>query len=131
MYPGSLVQSVDASQGQIGKLCTDTNTFIIDPALGEFEFEDDDNELSLTVTNMIGEWGIFIPTSAVKANNTASEEGEDELDVTGVFDKAIEVSGGNKKTDILFTKNVRCSYISCLAQNPLLTRIRRLGCWRS
>ena len=62
------VAAQDISQGQIGKLCTETNTFVIDPAIGELEFEAEENELSLTVDNMNGEWGVFIPQAAANAN---------------------------------------------------------------
>ncbi|KAK2759046.1 hypothetical protein FQN54_003145 [Arachnomyces sp. PD_36] len=120
------VAAQDISQGQIGKLCTETNTFIIDPAIGELEFEAEENELSLTVDNMNGEWGIFIPqagsggnaTNAGNAGNagnaanaggapnggtaTDSEEGN-ETEAQGVFNAAIPVPGGNAKTDIQFT----------------------------
>jgi hypothetical protein len=51
---------------------------------------------------MNGEWGVFIPTAATAENATE----KDELSVAGVFNKAIAVSGGNKKTDILFTAGV-------------------------
>ena len=40
---------------------------MISDALGESEFEVEENEISLTVTNMIGEWGVFIPDGAAAA----------------------------------------------------------------
>ncbi|KFZ06270.1 hypothetical protein V501_07550 [Pseudogymnoascus sp. VKM F-4519 (FW-2642)] len=61
------IVGLDIANGQIGKLCTETNTFVIDKALGELEFEADENELTLTVTNMNGEWGIFVPVAAANA----------------------------------------------------------------
>lgn len=56
--------TVDISKGQIGRLCAETNTFVIDPAVGELEFEAEENELSLKVANMNAEWGIFLPAAA-------------------------------------------------------------------
>jgi len=81
---------------------------VIDPALGELEFEAEENELTLTVKNINGEWGIFIPTNAVAANVAVAEggEGADENEVAGAFNTAIATPGGNLKTDILFTANV-------------------------
>lgn len=81
---------------------------MIDPALGELEFEAEENELTLTVKNINGEWGIFIPTNVVAANAAVAKGGEgvDENEVAGVFNTAIATPGGNLKTDILFTANV-------------------------
>ncbi|PGH23435.1 hypothetical protein AJ80_02545 [Polytolypa hystricis UAMH7299] len=101
------IAALDLSQGQIGKLCTETNTFVIDPVIGELEFEDDENELTLTVQNINGEWGIFIPETANAAAPPAEgETAAGETEVEGAFDTAIAVPGGNAKTDILFTEGV-------------------------
>lgn len=109
------VASQNVAQGQVGKLCTETNTFIIDPALGELEFEAEENEISLTVDNMNGEWGIFIPqtgnttntaTNSAGAGSGDSSEGAGETDVNGTFDTAVAVPGANAKTDIQFTPGV-------------------------
>ncbi|KAF9461060.1 hypothetical protein BDZ94DRAFT_1299444 [Collybia nuda] len=97
------VQGVDVSKGKIGKLCTETNTFVIDDALGELEFEVEENELTLTVTNMVGEWGIFVPTAAGAVGGEGEAKG-DEKEITGAFDTPIATPGGNQKTDILFTE---------------------------
>ncbi|KAF4623788.1 hypothetical protein D9613_001384 [Agrocybe pediades] len=97
------LKDVDISKAVFGKLCTDTNTFVIDDALGELEFEDDENEITLTVKSMIGEWGVFIPSAAANnGQNNEAEEKKDETEVEGAFDKAIATPGGNSKTDILF-----------------------------
>lgn len=58
--------AVDVSQSVIGKLDTATNQFVT-ANLGELEFEADENEVALKVTDMNGEWAIFVPTTAVKA----------------------------------------------------------------
>ncbi|PPQ93605.1 hypothetical protein CVT25_005485 [Psilocybe cyanescens] len=96
------LKDVDISKSRVGKLCTETNTFVISEALGEEEFEDDENEVTLTVKNMIGEWGVFIPTADV-TNGETKEEAKDETEIAGEFDKAIATPAGNSKTDILFT----------------------------
>jgi len=58
--------TLDISQGRVGKLCTDTKTFILE-GVGELEFEADENELTLTVDNLVGEWSIFVPNAAANA----------------------------------------------------------------
>jgi hypothetical protein len=54
---------LDISAGKVGKLCSETNTFIVD-GIGELEFEVEENELTLTVDSLVGEWAIFIPQAA-------------------------------------------------------------------
>lgn len=56
---------VDASKVVIGKLDAATNQFVT-TGLGEFEFEDDENEWSLTVKDVNGEWAVLVPTAALK-----------------------------------------------------------------
>lgn len=116
---GPNLAGVDISKSQVGKLCTETNTFVIDPALGELEFEADEGEISLSTKSINGEWGIFIPDAAVSnaavaANGTAVAEGKEseggENNVNGNFDKAIATPGANQKTDILFTANVSTTH---------------------
>lgn len=53
--------SLDISNGQIGRLSPETNSFVIGAAVGELEFEADENELTLTVDDMVGEWAVFAP----------------------------------------------------------------------
>ncbi|KAH9478011.1 hypothetical protein JR316_0010245 [Psilocybe cubensis] len=125
---------VDISQAKIGKLKKKNNTFVINDKLGEQEFEADENEVTLTVKNGNGEWGIFIPTAAVAnpaasstaasasssvsasasstsaaapaASTTAAAEGKkDEDEITGAFDAAIATPAGNRKTDIIYPAN--------------------------
>ncbi|KAK2733601.1 hypothetical protein FQN55_003322 [Onygenales sp. PD_40] len=62
------VAAMDLAQSKVGLLCTDRNIFIVDDALGELEFEAEENEISLIVNNMNGEWGIFIPEGATEAS---------------------------------------------------------------
>ncbi|KAH8886087.1 hypothetical protein GQ53DRAFT_769671 [Thozetella sp. PMI_491] len=56
--------AVDPNQVAIGKLDAATNQFITQ-GVGEFEFEKDENEWSLTVADMNGEWAILAPETAV------------------------------------------------------------------
>nr|XP_036582100.1 uncharacterized protein CTRU02_08177 [Colletotrichum truncatum]KAF6790657.1 hypothetical protein CTRU02_08177 [Colletotrichum truncatum] len=58
LNPGN---TLDISKGQIGRLFPEANAFIIDPALGELEFEAEENELTLKVANMNGEFAVFLP----------------------------------------------------------------------
>ncbi|KAK3362599.1 hypothetical protein B0T25DRAFT_626999 [Lasiosphaeria hispida] len=67
--------TVDISTGKIGKLCTETKSFVIDDAIGELEFEADENELTLTVSDLVGEWGIFLPAAAATAGTGAAAGG--------------------------------------------------------
>ena len=54
---------VDISQGQIGKLCSQGSSFIVGEGIGELEFEAEENELTLTVDSLVGEWAVFVPTA--------------------------------------------------------------------
>ncbi|EQB54840.1 hypothetical protein CGLO_05280 [Colletotrichum gloeosporioides Cg-14] len=58
LNPGN---KLDISKGQIGRLFPEANAFIINPALGELEFEAEENELTLKVANMNGEFAVFLP----------------------------------------------------------------------
>ena len=60
----TLLGTLDISKGQIGRFCASTGTFLIGAAVGELEFEAEENELTLTVENMNAEWGIFLPDTA-------------------------------------------------------------------
>ncbi|RSL38059.1 hypothetical protein CEP53_015214, partial [Fusarium sp. AF-6] len=64
--------TLDISAGAIGRFCTEAGAFVIDPAVGELEFEAEENELTIKVDNMNGEWAIFIPDAA--ATPAAGEE---------------------------------------------------------
>ncbi|KAM0323968.1 hypothetical protein ACHAQA_008550 [Verticillium albo-atrum] len=59
--------TLDISQGQAARLCTETNAFVIGPAVGELEFEREENELTVTVANINGEFAFFIPDPAAAA----------------------------------------------------------------
>lgn len=58
--------AVDVSKGLPGKLNPATGQWIT-TGLGEFEFEEDENEWSLKVADVNGVWAMFVPESAVKA----------------------------------------------------------------
>ncbi|CRK21461.1 hypothetical protein BN1723_012404 [Verticillium longisporum] len=59
--------TLDISKGQAARLCTETNAFVIGPAVGELEFEREENELTVTVDNINGEFAFFIPDHAAVA----------------------------------------------------------------
>ncbi|KAM0282167.1 hypothetical protein ACHAQH_003207, partial [Verticillium albo-atrum] len=59
--------TLDISKGQAARLCTETNAFVIGPAVGELEFEREENELTVTVANINGEFAFFIPDPAAAA----------------------------------------------------------------
>lgn len=122
------VAALDLASTKVGKLSADGCAFAIEEGI-EFEFEAEENEISLTVDDANGEWGIFIPsgsqgaTAGAAANATGSAnaigapagaeaavdaEGAegDEVLLDGTFDTPTAVDGGNTKTDITFTENV-------------------------
>lgn len=109
------IATLNLATTQVGKLSADGCSFAIEQ--GELEFEGDENELTLTVADLNGEWGIFIPMDAASAGAAAGavgaddaagvEAAEEELLVDGKFDSPVAVDGGNVKTDILFLGNVR------------------------
>lgn len=66
IFTPAVKAAADVSQGTIGKLDPATNTFVTQ-GLGEFEFEEEEDEWSLTVPDLNGEWAILIPQSAVIA----------------------------------------------------------------
>lgn len=60
----SFLGQLDISKGQIGRLCPESNAFVIGSEVCELEFEEEEKELTLTVNNMIGEWAIFVAQAA-------------------------------------------------------------------
>lgn len=120
---------MDLTKSTVGKLCAGNKVFVADPAIGELEFEADENEVTLKAKDMNGEWAILIPNAAGAATGNAQAgktgqtgqaggktgaetggkaEGEKagEINLTGVFNKNIAVTGGNSKQDILFPADV-------------------------
>jgi hypothetical protein len=67
IFTPAVAVAIDPTKGVIGKLDAATNTFIM-TGLGEFEFEfeADENEWTLTVPDLNGEWAVLVPQSAVK-----------------------------------------------------------------
>lgn len=63
-YSEQVKALADVSQGVIGKLDPTTNTFITS-GLGEFEVELEENEWTLTVEDLNGEWAMLIPRAAL------------------------------------------------------------------
>ncbi|KAH7324964.1 hypothetical protein B0I35DRAFT_458594 [Stachybotrys elegans] len=59
--------ALDISKGVVGRFCKEAGAFVIDPAVGELEFEAEENELKLVVKNMNAEWAAFIPDPAAAA----------------------------------------------------------------
>lgn len=64
IFTEAVKAAADVSQGTIGKLDPATNTFITE-GLGEFEFEKEEDEWSLTVPDLNGEWAVLIPQGAL------------------------------------------------------------------
>lgn len=57
---GTALEGKDITKAQVGKLCADTNEFIISETLGELEFELEENEVTLNLNKNVtaeGEWG--------------------------------------------------------------------------
>jgi len=59
--------TVDISQAKLGKLCRETNSFVIGDGVGESEFEADENELATKVVDLVGEFAVFVPDGAAAA----------------------------------------------------------------
>jgi len=72
IFTPAVLAAVDPSKAVIGKLDEATKQFITDVKTlnAEFEFEEDENEWSLVVPDLNGEWAILIPQTAVKKQIT-------------------------------------------------------------
>lgn len=64
IFSAAVLAAVDPTKGRIGKLDAAKNEFVID-GIGEFEFEAEENEWTLTVADLNGEWAVLIPQAAV------------------------------------------------------------------
>jgi hypothetical protein len=64
IFTEAVKAAADVSKGAIGKLDTKSGLFVV-TGLGEFEFEEEENEWSLTVPDLNGEWAVFVPQTAV------------------------------------------------------------------
>ena len=61
---GAGLAGKDITKAQVGRLCAETGAFVITEALGELEFELEENEVSLNLNKNVtaqGEWGEFTP----------------------------------------------------------------------
>ncbi|CAJ2511436.1 Uu.00g070610.m01.CDS01 [Anthostomella pinea] len=69
-------RAVDITQAQIGRLCTETNSFVVlDSTLAEREFEAVEDELAVTLTNtalMNGEFALLTPDPAASTGAGAA-----------------------------------------------------------
>ncbi|PPQ65258.1 hypothetical protein CVT24_011413 [Panaeolus cyanescens] len=98
----SLIAGVDTSKAVIGKLCTETNVFVVDN-LGEQEFEVEENEVLVKVKDLSGEWAVLAPTAAFKIDaEKQAAEGKVELPLQATFGATLQFPGGSLKTDLLF-----------------------------
>ncbi|KAL2168363.1 hypothetical protein VTG60DRAFT_7341 [Thermothelomyces hinnuleus] len=66
--------TVDISAGNVARFCQEANAFVFGE--GELEFEAEENELTLTVSNMVGEWAFFVPEAAAGAGAGAGAGAE-------------------------------------------------------
>ena len=66
--------TLDISQGQVGRFCANAQSFVFGE--GELEFEVEENELSLSVANMVGEWAVFVPQAAGAGAEVGEGAGE-------------------------------------------------------
>ncbi|OIW34687.1 hypothetical protein CONLIGDRAFT_675652 [Coniochaeta ligniaria NRRL 30616] len=67
--------TLDISKGVLGRLCTETKTFVVGAGVGETEFEADENELTTPVDNIVGEFAMFLPDAAAATGGAAAAEG--------------------------------------------------------
>ncbi|KAJ4380918.1 hypothetical protein N0V85_008721 [Neurospora sp. IMI 360204] len=68
--------TVDISQAKLGKLCTETNSFVIGDGVGETEFEADENEVATKVPDLVGEFALFVPDGTAAAAPAAPATGD-------------------------------------------------------
>ena len=57
------VKAANLPAVRTGKLCADTNVFVISDAPGTQDFKDDEGENTFLVSSIIGEWTVFLPTA--------------------------------------------------------------------
>ncbi|KAL2117745.1 hypothetical protein VTJ04DRAFT_7405 [Mycothermus thermophilus] len=79
--------TVDISQGRVARFCREAQAFVFGE--GELEFEAEENELTLKVDNLRGEWAFFVPTATAEAGaeaGTGTETGESAAETTTVID---------------------------------------------
>jgi hypothetical protein len=69
------VAALDLATTKIGKLSADGCSFAIEEGL-EFEFEAEENEITLTVDDLNGEWGVFVPVAAAAGGEAAAVAAE-------------------------------------------------------
>lgn len=63
-YSAAVDAAIDVKQATIGKLDAASGTFVVQ-GVGEFELEEEENEFSLTVSDLNGEWAVLVPRGAV------------------------------------------------------------------
>ena len=63
-YSEGINAAIDVNQAVIGKLDAASGTFVTE-GLGEFEVELEENEWTLTVEDLNGEWAMLVPQAAV------------------------------------------------------------------
>ncbi|KAH9884868.1 hypothetical protein F4778DRAFT_523024 [Xylariomycetidae sp. FL2044] len=89
---------VDITNNQIGRLCTETNTFVVlDETLAEREFEADENELAVKLANtalLNGEFALLTPDASA-ADDAANDTADD------AADDAADTGSGNSLADLL------------------------------
>lgn len=59
----------------LGRLCAETKTFVVGAAVGETEFEADENELTTPVDNIVGEFALFLPDAAAATTGGGAAAG--------------------------------------------------------
>jgi hypothetical protein len=64
IFTEAVKAAADVTKGVVGKFDVATKTWVT-TGLGEFELEADENEWTLTVADLNGEWALLIPQSAV------------------------------------------------------------------
>ena len=88
--------TVDMSQVKLGKLCTETNSFVIGDGIGETEFEVEENEIATKVVDLVGEYAVFVPDG----EGAAPEAGAPEGGAAG-GEAGGEAGAGDKKEEVV------------------------------
>ncbi|KEY64582.1 hypothetical protein S7711_10741 [Stachybotrys chartarum IBT 7711] len=95
-YIANAGSTIDLSQGVIGRFCAEAGAFVTDAAIGEQEFELEENELLIEVADMNGEWAFFVPDPAAaggaeNAEDVAPDAGGDDA-AGGAADTAAQLA---------------------------------------
>ncbi|KAK8066666.1 hypothetical protein PG997_013413 [Apiospora hydei] len=107
------LKGVDISKSQVAKLDAATNAFVVDPKLGELEFEADESEVAFkNVKDLTGEWAVVIAdgtapppaTGGAAGGEKKKDDKSGQIEVPAGFGTA-NVVNANAFTNLNFPTN--------------------------